>query len=204
MRRDQVYSKIVTGLKVTLPLVALGLLSSVFLLSRAQRTDLDLTFAGTLDEGEVAQQEVNAPFYAGTTSQGDVVTITAQKAIPREEGLIAAEDLRAQVRLVGGGRLVVTSRGAEMREQDQNLMLQGDVEIESTTGYIMNTEAMTVRTDRVEGESHGPVTGKGPDGTLEAGKMRIQPLETTEDVQLLFTEGVKMVYVLQPLEKDDP
>lgn len=193
-RADGLYSRVISWLKILLPLIALVLLSTLFLLSRSAEQVLDVPFTGGISGDGTNREQVSAPYYAGTTENGDMLTITASSASPEAGGLIRAEDLSALVRMPNGNEIALTSRKATVREGDQWAELEGGVLIESSTGYRLVTDSLGAAIDRIEAESGGPVTGEGPLGTLEAGKMRIEPLPQSGDVQLLFTGGVKLVY----------
>ena len=66
--------------------------------------------------------------------------------------------------------------------------------IVSTTGYEVNTDRLEARLDVLYAETPGEVTGKGPPGTLEAGRMILTENAETGTAHLRFTDGVKLVY----------
>ncbi|WP_136441991.1 LPS export ABC transporter periplasmic protein LptC [Pacificoceanicola onchidii] len=193
-RADGLYSRVISWLKILLPLIALVLLSTLFLLSRSAEQVLDVPFTGGVAGDGVNREQVSAPYYAGTTENGDTLTITASTASPEGNGVIRAQNLAARVRMPNGNEIALKAETATVRESDQWAELEGGVRIESSTGYTLVTETLGAAVDRIEAESGGPVSGSGPLGTLEAGKMRIEPLPDSGDVQLLFTDGVKLVY----------
>ena len=53
---------------------------------------------------------------------------------------------------------------------------------------------MLTALDRIDAETLAPVSGSGPAGTFTAGKLTIRPEENGQDVQLLFTGGVNLIY----------
>ena len=78
---DQTHSRMIAGLKVLLPLAALVLLSTMFLLSRSVSEDPDLTFFD--DVAEIpALDALTAPYYTGSTPEGHAVSVTAESARP--------------------------------------------------------------------------------------------------------------------------
>lgn len=200
-RPGGVYSQFIAWLKILLPLAALAMLSTLFLLSRSREPTLSVPFADALEEGETARQQVGAPYYAGTTDRGDVLTMTARTARPDTEGVILADDLSARLQLQSGGEILLDSARATVTDGDRQTLLEGGVRIESSTGYVVTTDSLISGLDRIEAETLGPVQGDGPLGTLNAGKLRIVPTEDGTDVQLLFTDGVKLVYRPQTEEK---
>ncbi|WP_425074367.1 LPS export ABC transporter periplasmic protein LptC [Sagittula sp. S175] len=199
-RGDGLYSRVIAWLKILLPLAALGLLSMLFLLSDS-RDDLDsMPFADALQQGETATPGVSSPYYSGTTSSGDVLTMTARRARPLDGGDVEADALRARLLLKDGAAIDLDAVQATMRDGERRIYLDGGVNINNSQGYTLVTEAMVSALDRVEAVSDGAVTGDGPLGHLEAGKMEIRPEGDEGDVQMLFTQGVKMIY--QPPDKD--
>ena len=105
-----------------------------------------------------------------------------------------ASDVRATVGLTDGGDIVLRADSAELNEPDDAANLSGSVVVTSSTGYTVTTETLHSALSQVHIESAGPVYGEGPVGKFDAGKMRIDPVGDTGDVQMLFTEGVKLVY----------
>ncbi|PYG29187.1 LPS export ABC transporter periplasmic protein LptC [Pelagimonas varians] len=197
-RAQGLYSHVVAWLKILLPLLALGLLSTIFLLSRSNDPVSKVPFASALQRaGDAATEMVSSPHYAGSTARGDLVTITAQSARPGFEGIIEAEELDARIQMKDGSELFLHSAAATMREDEQRINFRGGVVITSSTGYVVTTQSMVSSIEYIDVESLAPVKGEGPLGTLEASKMQIKAIDEGDDVQMLFTGGVKMVYLPQ-------
>lgn len=190
---DGLYSRVIAGLKIILPLVALTMLSTLFLLSRSREPLQSMPFVEALKKGATGQQ-VSAPYFAGTTAGGDILTMTARTARPDLSGGISVDDLQARMRLTDGGEIRLDAAAARVRNTEQTAHLSGGVRIESSQGYVMTTEAMISHFDAVSAESLGPVQGQGPPGTFEAGRMRITSTKDGDDVQMVFSGGVKLVY----------
>ncbi len=196
---DGLYSRVIAWLKILLPLAALVMLSTLFLLSRSREPLENVPFVEALQQG-VAKQQVSGPYFAGTTDGGDVLTMTARSVRPEDGGRIHADDLEARLRLSDGGEITLQSVSATLRDQDQEAYLSGGVRIESSQGYRLMTEGLKSRLDEVSAESVGPVQGEGPVGTFEAGHMRIATTGQDGAVEMVFSEGVKLVY--QPPDKE--
>lgn len=199
-RADGLYSRVIAWLKILLPLAALALLSTLFLLSDSREPLENVPFADALKAGETARQGVSTPYYTGTTQGGDLVTMTAQRAWPMPNGDISAAQLSSRMQLKDGSTIHLDAKDALMTEADRRLHLSGGVEIESSLGYVLQTDALVSEMDRVAAESLGPVSGHGPLGTLNAGQMQIASAGEAGEVQIVFTGGVKLIY--QPPEKE--
>ena len=94
--------------------------------------------------------------------------------------------------------MTITADTGIVDEEQDLAVLSGNVHLITTDGYDFKTQPAQLRLlSKVEGESAGQVTGFGPPGTLEAGKMFVKTNETTGKVELLFTQGVHLVYTKQ-------
>ncbi|WP_116600279.1 LPS export ABC transporter periplasmic protein LptC [Primorskyibacter marinus] len=195
-RSSGTYSRVIAWLKILLPLIALGLLSTVFLLSTDIDPGADLPFSDAEMADRASSQQVTAPYFSGATSSGALLTITAESARPdpEEPGRAFASSVIARMKMKDESQIMLNAHSATFSDLDDTAILSGEVLIESSTGYVMTTQELTASLSRIEAESTGPVEATGPAGTLNAGRMRIETIENGEDVRLLFTDGVKLVY----------
>lgn len=189
------YSRLVTFLKVLLPLTALGILSTLFLLSRSVDPTATLPF-GEAEIGErLREGSITAPYYSGTTNTGDQIIITASKAKPGQDGAFAqAEDLNALFTTTDGKTISLEAMRGSFDPSGDFARFTGDVFIETETGYTLTTDALESHIERLELRSDGAVLGEAPFGTLEAGKMELATDSVTKDVHLHFKDGVKLIY----------
>ena len=195
------YSRLVAWLKVLLPLTALGLLSTLFLLSRNIDPAASIPFAETEIKDRLRDEQITAPFFAGTTTGGDLVSVSAGTMRMGEGQGNRADDLSAQIDLASGTRVVLFSDMGSFDLVDAQSTLEGDVVITTSTGYKVATDALVANFDTLAVESPGPVTANSPIGTLQAGKMLLKRLPGNENVQLIFTNGVKLLYDPEKLEE---
>ncbi|MFK7939665.1 MAG: LPS export ABC transporter periplasmic protein LptC [Roseovarius sp.] len=190
------YSRMVAWAKILLPLAALALLSTLFLISRT----IDPTQQPPVTQVDLEQrardQGVTNPSFAGTTSGGDEVMISARMARPdlQDPDRLSADDVVANIRLNQGTVVDITADHADMRQDDYTAAMDGNVTIETTTGYVILTDAINTRYDRLFAQTPGAVTASGPPGDLTAGRMRLTSNEDSQDAELLFTDGVKLIY----------
>ena len=197
------YSRLVTFLKVLLPLAALALLSTVFLLSRGTNTDLTIPFAEEEMTDRMQKQQVTAPFFSGTTPSGDELMFTADSATPaRPDAPAQATDLRARIVFADGGRITLTSNEGSFALGSDKVTFAGEVEIESSTGYRIETELLNAAISGIEAEAPGDVKGFGPIGEFTAGRMRITAKNEGGPIHLRFNEGVKLIYDPQKPEEE--
>lgn len=197
------YSRMVAWAKIILPLAALALLSTLFLISRT----IDPTQQPPVTQVDLEQrardQGVTNPSFAGTTSGGDEVMIRARMARPdlQDPDRLSADDVVAEIRLSQGTIIDITADHADMRQDEYTASMDGNVTIETTTGYVIHTEAVNTRYDRLFAQTPGSVTASGPPGDLTAGRMLLTSNEDSQDAELLFTDGVKLIYTPHKAEE---
>lgn len=195
---DNTYSRVVAWLKVLLPVIALVLLSTMFLISRTIDPSRAIPFANVDVDGMVRDQRISGPAFSGVTKDGAALSFQAETARPlpdRTDGL-SAERLTAQIDTPDGARVDIEAADALIDGGANLLSLSGGVVVTTSTHYRIEAERLTSQMDRAVLESDGPVTATGPLGTLEAGSARVAPVEQDASTYLLvFKDGVKLVYV---------
>lgn len=194
---DNSYSRFVAWTKVILPIVALGILSTLFLFSRNIDPTLSIPYAKVDVEGLAREQRIGAPNYAGVTEDGSAISIIAKSARPDPDNTetITATDLATTIEDATGGRIDIAADNGVIDTGQQVLTLQGGVRIETSTGYVINTSGLTAALNETRAQTDGTVTATGPLGTLEAGQMLLERQNGAKGAHLLvFKGGVKLVY----------
>ena len=200
-RRDNPYSRFVAWAKIVLPLAALALLSTVFLLARNIDPTQAIPFA-EIDVEELArEQRISAPNYAGVTEDGAAISVTASTARPDPDSpeRVDATDLEAELITATGARYQLSSQRGEIDSGADMAYLQGGVVVTTSSGYRITSDAMSTSLSRTLLESEGPVQADGPAGRLDAGSMSLAPLPDAEGDDsanhlLVFNKGAKLVY----------
>ncbi|WIY26885.1 LPS export ABC transporter periplasmic protein LptC [Parasedimentitalea psychrophila] len=196
------YSRMVTFLKVLLPLAALALLSTLFLISRSVNTKATIPFAAHEIEERMRGQQITAPYFSGTTSQGDAITVTASIARPGGPTSPAvATDLVAVISMADGGQLTLSSDSGAVQLENDLASFSGHVEITSAAGLLVTTDLLNATLSGLSADSPGPVQATGPIGTLNAGSMQLQTKTEGGPLHMLFNNGVKLVYVPRTSER---
>lgn len=188
------YSRMVGYLKVILPLIALGILSTLFLVSDRIEPGSSIPFAEREITERVTGQQVTGPLFTGATDAGDLVTIRAERLAKMGGESNRAVALSARIELADGSEVVLVSDEGLFRLSKDEADLIGNVLIESSTGYRMRTDRLTTRLSLLDIVSPGEVRATGPAGTLTAGSMQMNRHGESARAQLLFTGGVKLVY----------
>ena len=82
---DHAYTRVIRGLKITLPLVALALLSAMFLLSKKVEPTAAIALSDRAFRAKIDRSQLSNPNYDGTTGNGESMNVTAQSARPDPE-----------------------------------------------------------------------------------------------------------------------
>jgi lipopolysaccharide export system protein LptC len=190
------HSRIVAGLKVALPLIALAILSTLFLVSRTIDPADAIPYARVDVEDRVREPRMTLPSYAGVTPDGTSVTLTAIEARPDagDGGGATAKGVVAEVVTQSGAMTRIRAVTAALGAGANTLDLMGGVEITDANGMILQTDRLIVATDRTNVESEGSVTAYGPLGQLQAGRMMLTQDSPDKTYVLLFKDGVKVIY----------
>lgn len=190
------YTRIVGWLKISLPLAALGLLSTVFLLSNGPDASHSVPFADLdfADDGGLAER-VLRPDFAGATRDGNLISFQAKSARPI--GALQQLDMdgfHGEVKFSDGRSIDIKAVNALVDQTAETATFSGGVEILTGTGFLVTTQDLVAGYAQLYAESGGEIRGEGPKGRIIAGKMRLMTPDARGDAYLVFTNGVKLVY----------
>ena len=196
MARADAHTRIVGWLKVALPLLALAILSTLFLVADRIDPEDALPYAEVDVEDRAREPRMTAPSYAGTTSDGAALTLTAEEARPgTQDSPAKARGLRLDLTTPDGATTELRAATAVMDQAARLLVLSGGVTVTTGTGYRLETPEVAARLDRTGLESRGEVTATGPVGQIRADGMRLdQDNQTPGAYLLVFNGGVRLVY----------
>lgn len=192
---DNAYSRFVGIAKVALPLIALGILSTLFLLARTFDPERAIPYAEVYVDQLVREQRLTGPTFSTVTRDGAAISLSAEAVRPDigETTTATAEGIKARIDLPAGSSAALNAPRAQLDEAAELLEFAGGVYLDSSLGYEIGAERLYAALDRTDVWSVGPVQGRGPGGTLEAGGMRLTTTESGDYV-LVFNEGVRLVY----------
>ena len=195
--RIDTHTRVVGWLKVALPLMALAILSTLFLVADRIDPEDALPYAEVDVEDLASEPRMTAPSYSGMTSDGGTLTLTASEARPASEGTAAeAQGLRLELATPDGGRTDLLAATAVMDTTARQVVLSGGVTVTTDTGYRLETAEVAAKLDRSSLESRGEVRATGPAGQITAGGMTLsQDNQTPGDYLLIFNKGVRLVYL---------
>ncbi len=190
-RAESLRSRYVAILKIALPLAALALMSTVFLLARAPLPSGDIPYA---EIEEIAREpRVSGAQVAGVATDGSVIEVIAGRARP-DGALISIDDLRANIVSVEGVEIAIRAGDGEVDNDAQVARLFGLTRISTSNGYEMETTGLSANIASGRVESDGALEVRTPFGDLTAGKLVIETPNAEAGQRMLFQEGVRLVY----------
>ena len=180
------YSQLVAGLKILLPLAALGLLSTLFLIARAPTTETPV--AGLEDMAR--EQHISLPRFAGMTAGGAAVSLTAATVRPQGSDAFALDGFDIQIDTPEGHRIAITASAGRFDGRDATVDLTGLARLVTSTGYEVESAGLAADLRAGTVISHGALAVRAPFGSLDAGLVEIR-----EDGDVMvFKEGVRLLY----------
>lgn len=197
VRGPGLYSRIVAILKIGLPLVALGLLAGLFLISTEDELEGGLVFSEGDLEALGSGMQITSPSFSGASREDDRFRFTADLVVPDSAPPTRASitALAGQIEFADGPTVEVTAPTAELDLESNVLELMGHVTVDSAEGYHFVAERMSVDLRQGILEAQGGVDGDGPMGRITAETMRVEPADGSGDDRLFsFGDDVRLVY----------
>lgn len=191
--QDNLHSRIVMILKVTLPLVALALLASLFLFSREIDPEDAIPYADVEIADRLAQPRMTGAGFSTVTSDGATLTLSADTAAPSEGGG-RVTGLKGELSVPDGFRTEISAASGQLDRSAGTLVLDAEVRLATSTGYEVTTDRLTLGLDRSFLESGGAVLATAPMGRLEAGGLRMDVTGDGKTHLLVFNKGVRLIY----------
>lgn len=194
-RFDNAHSRFVAWAKIVAPLLALAILSTLFLVARPVDPEATLPFSEREIDEMLQGERLSAPAYAGVTEDGTALTVGADVAQPDPDiaGRMSAKGLSARLDLPEAGWLTVAA-GTGIIDQGEGLArFEGGVRLLTETGYDVRTQAVTAALDRTWLTSDDDATALGPPGRIEAGRVKLTQSPAGRYL-IEFTDGVRLLY----------
>lgn len=194
------HSRLVFWLKILLPLAALAMLSTMFLVSRTIITDPTIPFSN-VDVNDLARdQRLTAPEYSAVTADGASVVVTAATARPAKgKSDPNAEDVKARFTR-GETRVIdISAPLARFDAAGGMLSLSGGVHVSTSDSYQLDASTVDAALNRTDILARGAVTANAPMGriTADVAHLTAAPDGSGRDV-LVFNKGVRLIYQPKP------
>jgi len=189
------YSRLVGFMKIALPLVALGVLGTVFLITTDDGFDPGFTFSqaefDALERGNfLANPRIN-----GKTENGDIFSLIADSIAPQSSDLklIFAVNLTSNFDFASGEQAEIIAESAIIDMVEQLLIFDTGADISTSDGYEGTVKTLTA--DLQTGNIYGTmIVTDGPLGHISADLFRISNVVTGSDENrvLSFEKSVKV------------
>ncbi len=195
-RADNAYSQFVALAKIVLPVVGLGLLSSLFLLSNENSEGGDLPFSEVELEEIVETQSVFGPRYNTVLDNGASVTLNARTARPvlTSPGEYRAFDLTGQMTTVSGEVITLEGGAAHISQDTKIATIEDGLRIVHSDGYVLTARGGASSFDGLRAQSEGDVVITGEDIVIAAERAEITADPETEAQVIVFSGGVRVLY----------
>jgi lipopolysaccharide export system protein LptC len=191
------HSRLIAWLKIVLPLVALVILSTLFLVARVIDPEQAIPYADVDVAERLREPRMTEPTYAGVTDDGSALTLVAAEARPDASDPSSGEAtaLVGTLETPDGGKTALTAQKARLDGTARRIDLSGGVQIVSPAGWQVQSERMSAMMDVTEVTAPTPVRAEGPAGVVTADAMTLtSPGETKGRYLLVFNGNVKLVY----------
>ncbi|MEJ6393332.1 hypothetical protein V8J82_08705 [Gymnodinialimonas sp. 2305UL16-5] len=194
MARNNLYSSIVVWVKITLPLMALALMSTLFLFASNPDPDAALPYAEVDIDQIVREQRVAQPRFAGVLDQGRELIMIADVATidGTETDRIRAQNIEGQMDLSGDAYLTLDSVFGDFDMAAQQASLTDGVIVTSSLGYQLESERLNLALDAVDVHAPTPVHVTGPGLDLTADTMDLSGPDGA--TILRFNGSVRVLY----------
>lgn len=191
--RDNLHSRLVRVLKIALPLIALLLLSTLFLFSRKINPEDAIPYASVDVDDRLRDPKMTGAGFSGMTADGAALTITAAEAKPQSAGGTLRQVLGA-LTTPDGAKTEFAAAEVALKTDKKMIEFSKGAELQSSTGYLVSTQGLGVATDRTLVESRGDVSAEGPMGQLTANHMVLSKDGETGPYLLVFNGKVRLLY----------
>lgn len=187
-------TRIVGWLRVILPLTALVILSTLFLLGRKPEPGASLPYADVTPEELAARPQITQPRFAGVAGDGTEIAVEAKSASPgQQDGRSTVDEVRLTLTGTDGVVAHVDAQQGEM--MGQQLRLADDVRMDTSTGWVLTSQELLAELDQGTLRSDSRVDVTAPFGELTAGGMTLRRTpDGTGNHVLDLNGGVRMLY----------
>lgn len=188
------HSRLVFWLKITLPILALAILSTLFLLARRIDYEGQLPYVRERIDARANDPRLTRPDYGGMTSDGAQVSVTAAEARPGKDAdsPATATDVVAEYRIANGRTIRASGSFGRFDTANGIVYLEGAARMVTADGYDLNADRMRADVRSVNLAADGNVAGNMPLGRITADSMALTGPEGQH--HLVFKDHVRLVY----------
>ena len=191
------YSRMVAWLKILLPLIALGVLGTVFLFNSEEGFAPGFTFSRTDIETLEKGSFIKNPQVNGITKKGEPFHLLADEIRPMDSdnSLFVITNLNVEFRFTASTWAKVSAGSALMDVAAQTVWFESGGRLETSDGNaaVVDTLHLLMASGELQGSG---IVANGPLGQVSAENFRIESSEDENRV-LWFENNVRVRYDLQ-------
>lgn len=191
------YSRLVLWLKVSLPLVALAILSTLFFIAETLDPEAAIPYA-KVDVAQILRdQGATAPNFGSVTKDGVKIALSASAIRPDADERMqwTGTDLIARLDLPSGTSLSIESPIGTVDAAQQEAILRGGAILENSDGFRVTTDQISASLETGSFIAESGIVAVGPPGELTAGRMALKRMDSTPpNYHLVFQDGVRLVF----------
>ena len=200
MFQEDNYSRLIKITKITLPGIALIILSVLFLLPDKRTT---IQAFDNIDKSllKIVQKAgIDKPSFRGTLASGSNLELYANEIVPKDKkyNVIEINEITARLELDPKvGATAYATKGLINIEQ-QTAEMVGKVNVEGFNDITVEASDLKVFYDKAIAKTHQPVLMLGNFGMIRAGAAEFSDKSKKSEIGyvLLFSDGVKMLYYM--------
>jgi len=166
------HDRLIATLRILLPM-AVGVLAA-FLALAPLTVGRDISFVLSKDRVDVAKERMRVTHatYRGENSKGEAFSLDAASAVQAtsRDPIVHLTQLDAKIQLQGGPAMIRANQGRYDMD-NQNIAIDGPVQLDSADGYHITTRDVFVDMDERMAHSRAPVDGTMPLGHFSADRM---------------------------------
>jgi lipopolysaccharide export system protein LptC len=201
------YTRFVTITKVVLPLIAIGLLGTVFLFTNDDSLEGGFTFSkadlDTLESG----MRIDKPRMFGSNPNGDLYNFVADALLPDSltPSLVEAQKISGEIQYQTGGTVQLSAGKAEFMLEGNQLRLSGGMLVVTSDGSRVTGEGLLAELDTGKLTSNGAVSATSPLGSIQAGNFRVELVgaDDEEKQMIWFENGVMLSFKPESWTKEE-
>ena len=189
---DNKYSYFVFFAKIFLPISALLILSTLFLLVKFSDSSQIVSISDIGTDRDIANQKITSPIYSGLTDDASILEFSSRTISPGilNSKKVYAKDVVAKITTPNGSIYEVYSKKGSYNDKTSTVDLKKDVIVHMPEGYKIFTDNLSTHIKKTLLESPTPIVAESPLGILKAGNMLI--IEKNNQHLLIFKKGVTL------------
>lgn len=190
------YSRFVTITKVVLPLIAIGLLGTVFLITNDDSLEGGFSFSQSDLNALESGLRIDKPRMFGSNPKGDLYNFVADTLLPDSltPSLIEAQNISGEINYQSGEVIQLSAGKAEFMLEGNQLRLSEGMLVVMSDGSRIVGNGLLAELDTGKITSEGAITATGPLGDIQAGNFRVGYVgEEDEEKQMIWFENGVML-----------